>query len=1333
MLRLKLPIGVGLLGSLSGSGCRCDHILRRGAIVNPRRKAEPAGEKTIDVLTKLLELDAGGRHEALRPYVDAQIKSWGADVFEAIAVAEWEAGDATERLVAEEQRRGLVGLGSFPKEVEDALTELGEEEEATIADVAIGSGATADWISSKELAQLDNAEIADRAEASMLRWEALQRVQEVVFATLAVAWTNEVKRGAARSCAGAEVEGLLAGELSRAASPRGVWITALALAERLVDRGVRWVEAFARGIEEQGEKVPGAFEHATGALRARLHLLRGQGREADCASVAALRGVVRDRWMIRTELIAADIEAKCDAQSAVEIVGAAARAAWALRCRAISGAALDRWGVNLLRLGHKGLAWALAEAALNLFREVGDRRSEGLVRGNLANLHFRAGSPERARELHETALAISREVGDRRCEGICFGNLAILHRQIGSPERARELFEKALAIHRELGNRGHEGIFLGNLALFHHETGSPERALALYEAALAIFREVGDRRPEGVFLGNLALFHQQTGSPERALALYEAALAIHREVGDRGSEGNALGNLANLHSETGSPERARELHEAALAIFREVGDRRSEGLVLGNLANLHVRTGALERARELHEAVLEISREVGDRRGEGFVLANLAALHEETGSLERERELHEAALAISREVGDRRLEGTVLGNLANLHRRTGSPERARELYEATLVIFRVVGDRRSEGIFLGSLANLALDAGDTEAAALSAQDAIAILSCLNDVSGLHTAHRAHASALARTGARDAARAAFRDAIAALESWVRTIGDDTRRVRLLEDALPCFQDTVLFLLEKESPAPDDMEEAFDIAERAKARSLLEAIRKHDSRSQIPAELLEKRKEVETRLRLLQDGRIQELSQSEPRKPMVDFFDSELAKLRAEHTHLLDDLAMRFPAYAAEEGLTDPLLLPEVQARVVGEQDTALVEYFATKEETFVWVIRRDSTQVVRLGLGEKSLAERVDPVIEPFRESSHAVLGVFPGDLRGLARIVFDPLLPYLAGVRRLLVVPSGALHEVPFEMLVLRLPDEAGWEAAPLADRFGSPEYLVERFEVAYGLSATLMDPSLESRQAEDSPVEVAKPWAESIVAAFGDPLYEQLGEEPTLNAVRASGVSFSRLLGTRDEVRAIRRLFPLTRSFVRSRARESAYRRYAPSADLVHLGCHGLVNRDQPAYAGVVLSPGRRKDEDALLQAYEISEIRLKRRPLVVLSACQVAGGKLSAVEGLMGLTRAFVQAGAGVVIASPWIMDDSMTAQLIVNFYEALAGGEGDPITALAAARRAALARARGGSMCTGAVPPAHPLNWAGLRVFGLPRQPATAMRLRRPLRAEEPLSLQ
>ena len=1190
------------------------------------------GERTSDVLAKLLELDAEVRHEALRPYVEAHIESWGADVLEAIAVAEWEAGDATERLAAEEQRRGLVGLGPFPQEVEDALAELGRNLEVAIEGTALSSGTPDERGPGEELIALDNAEIADRAEASMLRWEALQRVEEVVFSKLAVDWTNEATGGAARSRVGGEVEGLLTGELGRAPFPPGVWITALALSERLVDRGVRWIEAFAWGIEEHGDMVPGAVGPAACVLLQRLHFAQGRWTEVERASVAVLRGTVGDRWVLRSRLIAADAEMTCSLDSATEITAAAARAARAARCCVIAGAALDQSGRHLSWLGRMEFVGGLAAAALATFREVGNRRLEGLAVGSLANLHLETGAPERARELYEAALAIHREVGNRRDEGIVLANLAGLHLQTGAPEPARELYEAALAIHREVGDRQGKGIVLANLALLHVQTGAPEQARELYEAALADHRRAGDRLLEGVTLGNLACWHHRTGSPERARELFEAALAIHREVGDRRSESDALGNLAILHNETGSPERARELNEAALAF----------------------------------------SREVGDRRGEGFVLANLAILHLETDA----------------------------------------PERARELYEAALAIHREVGDRRTEGLVLARLASLALDLGDSEAAAHNARDAVAILSALGDVRELYAAHHTHARALARIGARDPARDAFRATITALESWVRTIGDDTRRARLLEKALPSLQDAVSFLLEVENPRPVELEEAFDIAERAKARSLFEAIRSHDTPCQIPAELLQRRQELETRLRLLQDGHIQELSTPEPRKPMVEFLGFELAKARAEHMRLLDDLAMRFPAYAAEEGLTDPLSLTEVQTRVVGEQGAALLEYFVTKDETFVWVIRRNSARVVRLGLGEQALAERVESIIEPFRESSHAVLGVFPGDLRELARTVFDPLLPHLAGVQRLLVVPSGALHELPFEMLVLRLPDEAGWEAAVLADRFGGPEYLVERFEVAYGLSATLLDPNLESRQAGDSPVEATRPWAESMVAAFGDPLYEQLGEEPTLNAVRASGVSFSRLLGTREEVRTIRRLFAHTRSFVRSQARESAYRRYAPGADLVHLGCHGLVNRDQPAYSGVVLSPGRRKDEDALLQAYEISEIRLERRPLIVLSACQVAGGRLSTVEGLMGLTRAFVQAGAGVVIASPWIMDDSMTAQLVVDFYETLAGGEGDPITALAVARRAALARARTGSTCKGSVPPAHPLNWAGIRVFGLPR---------------------
>ncbi len=154
------------------------------------------------------------------------------------------------------------------------------------------------------------------------------------------------------------------------------------------------------------------------------------------------------------------------------------------------------------------------------------------------------------------------------------------------------------------------------------------------------------------------------------------------------------------------------------------------------------------------------------------------------------------------------------------------------------------------------------------------------------------------------------------------------------------------------------------------------------------------------------------------------------------------------------------------------------------------------------------------------------------------------------------------------------------------------------------------------------------------------------------------------------------------------------------------------------MIDADQPAYSGVVLSPGTRRDEDAFLQAYEIARVHLERRPLVVVSACEVAGGRLSSAEGLLGLTRSFAEAGAGSVVASTWPVDDAATARLMTHFYKAIATGEADPVAALAGAKRAMLAEARkpAGSQerrsgsSQSPLPPAHPYYWAGFGIHGI-----------------------
>lgn len=1180
------------------------------------------------VLEQLLELDARGRAESLHELVERKLAHWEPTVLIGIATAEWAAGDKTESCAAEEEARGAPGLGSMPPDMAQGLAELGSYLTPPPAPAV-----HADW------------QNPGRSEHVMERWEALQRVSELVYRRLALKWS----RGECQGQLGEPVAALLAGRAGEGSDRAETWISALALAERLLDRGLGWSEPLVSLMQQDWTLVPRRQRAGSRAWAGQVLALAGNGGTAAQVLAGAEQEPSSPRWKLLAKVALGDLHAgRGDFRQACAFFADAAGHAWRLRCR---------------RLCHHALlkaAWCL----------------------------LTLGSAQTARALLETTGSAAEEMGDALGQALACAYLGILHEETGVPETARRNYERALTIYRRLKSLNGQGRVLGNLGRLDHSTGAPLRALESYESAIEIHRRVGNRGAEGIVLGNLATLHMQTGAPDRARALYESAQAVHREVGSRNGEATVLGNLGILNAETGAPEKARSFYQSALRIHQELGNRRFVGTILGNLANLHMQMGCLEQALEVYEEALLVHRETGNRRAEGGILGNLGILHMETGAF--------------------RLAG--------------------EHFTAALTIYEEAGARREQGFFRECLASLYLDLGQEDRALAHAQAACAMLSELGDLESLQKTWHTLARCQMRRSADREARTAFRSCVDTLERWLRGIGSDDRRSRLIEEALPIFQEAVAFLLREQQPAPEDLEQAFEIAERAMSRCLLERIRCRDQRRSLPVEFAQERRALEIRLCALQDALLRERSGAEPRQGALEYITQELDGVRQQHTELLEELALRFPAYAAHEGFTPPITIAEAQARIVVDRHRALLKYFITRDETFLWILCRDRVRLLRLGLGEAELEQRIEKALRPLRNFCQTknvarLLPLLPDRLHELMCTLLEPALAHLEEIEELLIVPTGAIYEVPFEMLVLQPPDPQRDAAA--TDHFSRSKFLVERFHVAYGPSATLLDPQLvpEPEPPQGSAPQSAsergalEPLGRFQVLALGDPQYEAAQTQLSGSGLSGSATisnSFTPLPGTRREVQTLERLFGEVRALLHSEARESAYRRHAPSADLVHFGCHGVIDGNEPAYSGIVLSPGEQPDEDAFLQAFEIARTRFERRPLVVISACEVAGGKLSAAEGLLGLTRAFAEAGAGSVVASAWPVDDAFTARLMSQFYEALAAGE-TPIAALGKAKRAVLTLARTTVPATDSsqrqlLPAAHPYHWAGFCIHGV-----------------------
>src|SRR5712692_357926 len=224
---------------------------------------------------------------------------------------------------------------------------------------------------------------------------------------------------------------------------------------------------------------------------------------------------------------------------------------------------LKNWGGNAALL-------ELCKLLLPLDRWQPERLQEADICYYLGSAYEVLGQKKQAIGYYEQALEIHREVKDRKGEGAMLNNLGKVYDALGKKQEALAYYEQALGICREVGDRWGEGTMLNNLGKVYDALGKKQEALAYYEQALGICREVGDRGGEGVTLHNLGKVYDEWGKKQEALSYYEQALGICREVGDRGGEGTTLHNIGTLYFERSRYEVALACFLLARGIFEEV-------------------------------------------------------------------------------------------------------------------------------------------------------------------------------------------------------------------------------------------------------------------------------------------------------------------------------------------------------------------------------------------------------------------------------------------------------------------------------------------------------------------------------------------------------------------------------------------------------------------------------------------------------------------------------------------------------------------------------------------------------------------------------------------
>jgi CHAT domain-containing protein/Tfp pilus assembly protein PilF len=904
-------------------------------------------------------------------------------------------------------------------------------------------------------------------------------------------------------------------------------------------------------------------------------------------------------------------------------------------------------------------------------------------------------------------------------------------REQGDLDKAEKCHREALEIRERLAPGSREvAQSLNELAIVAVNRGNLAKAEDYFRRARDILEKI---LPDSIALAlnfdNLGNVARERGDLAEADEYYRQSLVIAVRLSPGSLEvASVLGNLGGLASDRGDLAVAEDYYQQSLTIRRKLAPGSlEEAYAVANLGILEQHRGNLAKAEEYDQQSLTTYKKLApDSLYTADWLTELGNIAQDREDLNKAEEYYKQALAIQERIAPE--SGAVaeslkgLGEIARDHKELAKAE---EYTQQSLAIY----EKSAPGGIgiadcLDNLGRLARDHQDMDSAEGFYRRAISIWKRLSPE---REPYAKSLAGLARTmldkqQPEEAVRI-YEEALNVLDGQLGRLGgsSDVRAAYRAKHA-DYYLDYADLLVTQKKP-----ELAFQVLERSRARTLLELlVEAHvDIHQGAPPELLEQEHILQATLTAKSDRRINLLEGAHNDEQLAEV-SKELAAALEKYQGVEAQIRSSSPAYAA---LTQPqpLSAREVQEQLL-DSETVLLEYALGEKRSHVFLVTSGSLDSYELPK-RSEVEERAHQVYDILTSRNRWSEGETStqrrarlakdeaGYQRAVATLSQMILGPVAAGIKgkRLLIVADGALQYIPFAALPVPGVDPSKPPAPLIAEHeivnLPSASVLALLRQQTNGRAAAPKDVAVFADpvfDVDDPRVKRAKLTAKSEIASEQAPaaslpyrFTRSVGD--VIGGTRGTGSGLPRLVFSRQEANAIMAVTDHEKGMEAldfQANKDMALSKELGQYRIVHFATHGLLDNDHPELSGLVLSlvDSRGKPQNGFLELQDVYNMNLPV-DLVVLSACETGLGKEINGEGLVGITRGFMYAGAPRVVASLWKVDDAATADLMGRFYRAMLK---DGIRPAAALRQAQLEMWKDKRW-------ADPYNWAAFTIEG------------------------
>ncbi|HYV12555.1 MAG TPA: CHAT domain-containing tetratricopeptide repeat protein [Pyrinomonadaceae bacterium] len=877
--------------------------------------------------------------------------------------------------------------------------------------------------------------------------------------------------------------------------------------------------------------------------------------------------------------------------------------------------AWNRAGRFQLLLNTPDDAIATYRKALDVLRNTNDVQTRVESLNGLAAVYKHMGKYAEANLALDRAIRLSNRNGyvEGKAEALLIRPFCITNK-VEALQDAEESLELWKSTNQKLG-QAKAYMIVGEYQMIQNNLAEAGRN---YETAQKLWEELNVPNQVAEALINLGFIEYRKGAWQSSLSFYiQAQQLIIDEAAEPYMMGQMKAGLAEAFIEIGVPSTGLDRYREALEYYRQM---KSPGPVAGmqwGIGTAHYYIGNYAEALGILKTT----------RAEAIALKHfmLAALCDDfTGRSYYELQDYPAALRHYQAAldgftksGNPMEAARSLALMGQVYQKLGNFQSAQTHYQRALASFQKLSDQVNSSATLYALGSLELEQNSVDAAEEHLRQSIEMTEAMRRVS------------------------LSSDLTAAFSARIHD-----RYEKYIDCMMRKYQS---------SQAQDLVKDAFQTSELSRARSLAELL--HATQANLfpglDPQLAAQEKTLRGYLNDNENAKIRLLS-GKFQTSELKALESEYQQLKAQHDQLLQDIRRRNPSY---EQVIRPTAwdLRKIQEQVIADDQTVLLEFSLGSEKSYLWAVTRSGIQSYELPSEQtiEPLARRVHRLLStPPRNDPESDLSSATEDL---ARVILWPAREHL-NKQRIIVVADGVLNYIPFQILPSSssnklLVDEAEIINAPSASTFGELQEEAVHRQPATNLLAAFGDPVFAADyQLKDSEQVIA---AAQLRSALRD---NDLNNETFDPTAMTRLFHAKRELDSLGEVAGEKALIVREYDATRDRFLHTDLTQFA----ILHLVTHGYFNPKHPQNSGFVLSDIDRdqKHRQGFVGLRDIYELRAPVL-LVVLSACQTALGENVRGEGLMGMTRGFMHAGASSVVASLWEVDDRATAELMKLFY--------------------------------------------------------------------------